>query len=41
MMSLDWMVYALGAVAVVFLVAMFFKYKKHNRYKCQLKNVQF
>ena len=26
-MSLDWMVYALGAVAVVFLVAMFFKYK--------------
>ena len=28
MMSLDWMVYALGAVAVVFLVAMFFKYKK-------------
>ena len=26
------MVYALGAVAVVFLVAMFFKYKKHNRY---------
>ena len=32
MMSLDWMVYALGAVAVVFLVAMFFKYKKHNRY---------
>ena len=32
MMSLDWMVYASGAVAVVFLVAMFFKYKKHNRY---------
>ena len=32
MTSLDWMVYALGAVAVVFLVAMFFKYKKHNRY---------
>ncbi len=32
MMSLDWMVYALGAVAVVFLVAMFFKYKKHNIY---------
>ena len=27
MMSLDWMVYALGAVAVVFLVAMFFKYR--------------
>lgn len=24
MMSLDWMVYALGAVAVVFLIAMFF-----------------
>ena len=32
MTSLDWMVYALDAVAVVFLVAMFFKYKKHNRY---------
>lgn len=32
MMPLDWMVYALGAVAVVFLVAMFFKYKKYNRY---------
>ncbi|WP_270464220.1 hypothetical protein [Holdemanella biformis] len=32
MMSLDWMVYALGAVAVVFLVAIFFKYKKPNRY---------
>ena len=32
MTSLDWMVYAFGAVAVVFLVAMFFKYKKHNRY---------
>ena len=29
MMSLDWMVYALGAVAVVFLIAMFFKYKTH------------
>ena len=32
MMSLDWLVYALGVVAVVFLVTMFFKYKKHNRY---------
>lgn len=32
MMSLDWMVYALGAIAVVFLIAMFFKYEKHNRY---------
>ena len=31
-MTLDWLVYALGVVAVVFLVAMFFKYKKHNRY---------
>ena len=31
MMSLDWMVYVLGVVAVV-LVVMFFKYKKHNRY---------
>lgn len=30
MMSLDWMVYALGAIAVVFLIAMFFKYKKHK-----------
>lgn len=32
MMSLDWLVYALGVAAVVFLVGMFFKYKKHNRY---------
>ncbi len=32
MMSLDWLVYVLGVVAVVFLVAMFFRYKKHNRY---------
>lgn len=31
-MTLDWLVYALGVVAVVFLVGMFFKYKKHNRY---------
>ena len=31
-MTLDWLVYALGVVAVVFLVTMFFKYKKHNRY---------
>lgn len=30
MMSLDWLVYALGVAAVVFLVVMFFKYKKHN-----------
>ena len=28
MMSLDWMFYTLGAVAVVFLVGMLFKYKK-------------
>ncbi len=28
MMSLDWMVYVLGVVAVVFLVVMFFKYEK-------------
>lgn len=27
MMSLDWLVYALGVAAVVFLVVMFFKYK--------------
>lgn len=32
MMSLDWLVYALGVAAIVFLVVMFFKYKKHNRY---------
>ena len=32
MMSLDWLVYVLGVVAVVFLVAMFFRYKTHNRY---------
>ena len=31
-MTLDWLVYALGVVAVVFLVGMFFKYKKYNRY---------
>ena len=31
-MTLDWLVYVLGVVAVVFLVVMFFKYKKHNRY---------
>ena len=31
-MTLDWLVYVLGVVAVVFLVTMFFKYKKHNRY---------
>ena len=31
-MALDWLVYALGVIAVVFLVGMFFKYKKHNRY---------
>ena len=31
-MTLDWLVYVLGVVAVVFLVAMFFKYKKHTRY---------
>lgn len=31
-MTLDLLVYALGVVAVVFLVTMFFKYKKHNRY---------
>ncbi|WP_255415597.1 hypothetical protein [uncultured Holdemanella sp.] len=31
-MTLDWLVYALGVAAVVFLVGMFFKYKKHNRY---------
>ena len=31
-MTLDWLVYALGVVAVVFLVGMFFKSKKHNRY---------
>lgn len=31
-MTLDWLVYVLGLVAVVFLVVMFFKYKKHNRY---------
>ena len=30
-MTLDWLVYVLGVV-VVFLVGMFFKYKKHNRY---------
>ena len=30
-MTLDWLVYVLGVVAV-FLVGMFFKYKKHNRY---------
>lgn len=29
-MTLDWLVYVLGVVAVVFLVGMFFKYKKHN-----------
>ena len=27
MMSLDWLVYVLGVVVVVFLVVMFFKYK--------------
>ena len=32
MMSLDWLVYALGVAAVVFLVVMFLKYKKHKRY---------
>ena len=31
-MALDWLVYALGVIAVVFLVGMFFKYKKHKRY---------
>lgn len=31
-MTLDWLVYVLGIVVVVFLVGMFFKYKKHNRY---------
>ena len=31
-MTLDWLVYVLGVLAVVFLVGMFFKYKKHNRY---------
>ena len=31
-MTLDWLVYVLGVVVVVFLVVMFFKYKKHNRY---------
>ena len=31
-MTLDWLVYVLGVVAVVFLGGMFFKYKKHNRY---------
>ena len=31
-MTLDQLVYVLGVVAVVFLVGMFFKYKKHNRY---------
>ena len=31
-MTLDWLVYVLGVVVVVFLVGMFFKYKKHNRY---------
>ena len=31
-MTLDWLVYALGVVAGGFLVGMFFKYKKHNRY---------
>lgn len=39
MTSLDWMVYALGAVAVVFLVAMFFKYKKHNRYADRFEDI--
>ena len=28
-MTLDWLVYVLGVVAVVFLVVMFFKYKTH------------
>ena len=32
MMSLDWLVYALGVAAGVFLGVMFFKYKKHYRY---------
>lgn len=32
-MILDWLVYVLGVVAVVFLVGMFFKYKK-----CELSN---
>ena len=36
-MTLDWLVYVLGLVAVVFLVVMFFKYKKHNRYADNLK----
>ena len=31
-MTLDCLVFVLGLVAVVFLVVMFFKYKKHNRY---------
>ena len=31
-MTLDWLVYVLCGVVVVFLVGMFFKYKKHNRY---------
>ena len=31
-MTLDWLVYVLGVAAAVFLIGMFFKYKKHNRY---------
>ena len=31
-MTLDWLVYVLGVVAVDVLVGMFFRYKKHNRY---------
>ena len=29
-MTLDWLVYVLGVVAIIFLVVMFFKYKKHT-----------
>ncbi len=39
MMSLDWLVYALGVAAVVFLVVMFFKYKKHNRYADKFEDI--
>ena len=39
MISLDWLVYILGVVAVVFLVAMFFRYKKHNRYADKFEDI--
>ena len=38
-MTLDWLVCVLGVVAVVFLVGMFFRYKKHNRYADKFEDI--